>query len=242
MGGRGQTFSQAQKSSDNYMKNFKEKTGNSKTHDPNTDAHLKENMDYANATKQRYKNRSLEDAVDRLRHAHGVSGRNLTNGRILDSRLENYGYKPHVEILNQQMSLVKKFYPNLKIKSINTYNGTFGVGKAKINPKTGEFYFNANNLSIPRLNKAVRESKTGRDYAHNVQKNLIARSFYQMAESNPVKMKQLKSTYVKKYGGQPDNFQKAFINGMSKHISNKTYGESSSAFADEIGRFLKRLR
>ena len=108
--------------------------------------------------------------------------------------------------------------------------------------ETGDFTFNANNLSIPRLNKAVKESNIGRDYAHNIQKNLIARSFYQIAKENPVKMQQLKKTYIKDYGGKPENFQKDFINGMSKHISNKTYGESSSAFADEIGRFLKRLR
>ncbi len=240
MGGRGQTYAQMQQSSDEYMKNFKEKTGNSKTHDAKTDAHLKENDEYTKGTKQRFRKRTLDDALGRLNEAHGVAN-NLTQGRILDSRLENHGYKPHVELLNQQMSLVKKYYPKLNINSIGTYSGD-SVGKSKINMETGDFTFNANNLSIPRLNKAVKESNIGRDYAHNIQKNLIARSFYQIAKENPVKMQQLKKTYIKDYGGTSAKFQSAFINGMSKYISNKTYGESSSAFADEIGRFLKRLR
>ena len=241
MGGRGQTFAQMQQSSDEYMKNFKEKTGNSKTYDANTDAHLKENESYTKETKQRFRKRNLDDAIERLYQTHGVSGRDLTGGRALDERLENHGYKPHVELLNQQMSLVKKYYPKLKINSIGTYSGD-STGKSKINMETGDFTFNANNLSIPRLNKAIKDSNIGRDYAHNVQKNLIARSFYQIAKENPVKMQQLKKTYINDYGGTSAKFQKAFINGMSKHISNKTYGESSSAFADEIGRFLKRLR
>lgn len=241
MGGRGQTLAQSHASSSKYMSTFKEKKGNNKTHDASTDAQLKENVEYAKATKQRNRGRDLENALDRLDKAHGVSGRSLTKGRIVDSRLENHGYKPHVEILNQQMSAVKRFYPNLKIKSINTYDGGTN-GKSKVDMKTGDFYFNSKQLSIPRLNKAVSSSKTGRDYAHNVQKNLVARSFYQIAKENPVKLKQLKNTYVNQYGGKAENFQKAFISAMSKHISHKTLGESSTAFSNEVGRFLKRLR
>ena len=241
MGGRGQTLAQSQKSTNKYMSTFKEKKGNSKTHDAGTDAQLKENAEYSKATKQKYKGKDLNNAIDRLQREHGVSGRNLTKGRILDARLENHGYKPHVEILNQQMSAVKRFYPRLKISSISTYEGG-ATGKAKVDMKTGNFYFNANQLSVPRLNKAISQSKTGRDYAHNVQKNLVARSFYQIAKENPVKMKQLKKTYVEKYGGKPENFQKAFINGMSKYISHKTLGEPSNAFSNEIGKFLKRIR
>lgn len=241
MGGRGQTLKQAQRSSNNYMSTFKEKKGNSKTHNADTDAQLKENAEYMKATKQRYKGKDLNNAIDRLQEKHGVSGRKLTNGRILDARLENHGYKPHVEILNQQMSAVKRFYPNLKISSVSTYEGG-ATGKAKVDMKTGAFYFNSNQLSVPRLNKAVAQSNTGRDYAHNVQKNLVTRSYYQIAKENPVKMKQLKKTYVEKYKGKPENFQKAFINGMSKHISHKTLGESPTAFSNEIGKFLKRIR
>lgn len=241
MGGRGQTLAQSHKTTQKYMSTFKEKKGNNKTHDANTDAQLKENAEYSKATKQRNRTRDLGNAIDRLERTHGVSGRSLTKGRILDSRLENHGYKPHVEILNQQMSAVKRFYPRLKISSINTYEGG-SSGRAKVDIKTGNFYFNANQLSVPRLNKSISQSKGGRDYAHNVQKNLVARSFYQMAKENPVKMKQLRKTYVEKYGGKAENFQKAFINGMSKHISHKTLGEPSTAFSNEIGKFLKRIR
>lgn len=230
-----------QQSSDEYMKNFAEKQGNSKTHDAGLDAQLKENADYNKETKQRYRKRNLDDALERLYQAHGVSGRGLTDGRVLDARLENLGYKPHVEILNKQMSLVKKYYPNLNVKSISTYNGG-ADGKATIDIKTGEFTFNANNLSVPRLNKSIKNSNLGRDYAHSIQKNLIARSFYQISESNPVKMQQLKKKYVTEYNGNPKAFRKAFINAMSNHISHKTLGDTSTAFADEVGKFLKRLR
>lgn len=241
MGGRGQTLAQSQRSSDKYMSTFKEKKGNSKTHSASMDAQLKENKEYTKATRQKYGGKDLNNAIDRLQKEHGVSGRNFTKGRILDSRLENHGYKPHVEILNQQMSAVKRFYPKLKIKAISTYDGG-ATGKSKVDVKTGNFYINSQQLSVPRLNKAVSSVKSGRDYSHLVQKNLVARSFYQIAKENPVKLKQLKKTYVKNYGGKPENFQKAFINAMSKHISHKTLGESSTAFSNEVGRFLKRLR
>lgn len=241
MGGRGQTLAQSQSKSNDYMTNFKEKTGNSKTHSSDVDAQLKENAEYVKATKQRNGKRDLENAIDRLEKAHGVSGRGLTKGRIADARLENQGYKPHIEVLNQQMSAVKRFYPSLKVSSVNLYNGGTD-GKSKIDMKSGTFSINSNQLSIPRLNKSISSSKSGRDYAHNVQKNLVARSYYQIAKSNPTQLKALRKTYIEQYGGKSQNFQKDFINAMSKYISHKTLGGSSTPFSNEVGRFLKRIR